>query len=57
MADTDAIRWSALTVLALVAAMLAFACDGRSAEGPDGTTTTGHPFVTAELETRTVSGT
>ena len=40
VADIYAIRWSALTILALVATMLAFACDGRSAEGPDGTTAT-----------------
>ena len=40
MADVNAIRWSALTILALVATMLAFSCDGRSAEGPDDTTAT-----------------
>jgi endonuclease/exonuclease/phosphatase family metal-dependent hydrolase len=40
MADNYAIRWSALTMLALVATMLASACDGRFAEGPDGTTAT-----------------
>ena len=39
MADTYAIRWSALTIFALVATMLAFACDGRSARSPDGGTT------------------
>jgi endonuclease/exonuclease/phosphatase family metal-dependent hydrolase len=32
------IRWSMLTVLALVAALLSFACGGRSAERPEGAT-------------------
>ena len=40
MAGTYAIWWSALTILALVATMLASACDGRFAEGPDETTAT-----------------
>jgi hypothetical protein len=32
------IRWSALIVLALVAALLALACGGRSAKRPDSAT-------------------
>ncbi len=34
----DPTRWSALTALALVAALLALACGGRSAERPEGAT-------------------
>ncbi len=40
MAGIYAIRWSALTILASLATMFIYACDGRPAEGPDGTTAT-----------------
>jgi endonuclease/exonuclease/phosphatase family metal-dependent hydrolase len=49
------IRWSALTVLALVATMLAFACDGRSAERPDGTTTGGGGIEARSLKVMSVN--
>ena len=55
MSAVDPIRWSALTILALVAAVLALACDGRSAEHPDGTTEGGGGIEAGSLKVMSVN--